>query len=294
MDQVQEQVEKIIDEGEGARRSVIVEMATPREEEDERLLQVAAEVNRRRNLSLTARDLLPAPQQELQELQEATDGGQVRTASARSILHGSKASLAVQVGSALLPVIAGRLISGGQQSLTVLMASDSVQKALSETVEKKEEQHQSSITEGEVPILPTSGSMGLDIHKDDLSKLPDEVPQIQSVYPNRALRAPNLVEVKNVPIRVQEEITSSWGVNKIGALAVWGAYNARGRGVKVAVLDTGVDADHPDLKGKVTSWAEFDTDGFEVPDPGRMIRPHTEHTAPGLLPEATQAVVGSV
>jgi subtilisin family serine protease len=32
------------------------------------------------------------------------------------------------------------------------------------------------------------------------------------------------------------------------------------------VLDTGVEADHPDLEGKVTAWAEFDADGWEVPD----------------------------
>jgi subtilisin family serine protease len=34
--------------------------------------------------------------------------------------------------------------------------------------------------------------------------------------------------------------------------------------VKVGVLDTGVDAEHPDLKGKVTSWAEFDASGKRV------------------------------
>ncbi len=54
------------------------------------------------------------------------------------------------------------------------------------------------------------------------------------------------------------------GVNKIGALSVWGAYNARGKGVKIALLDTGVDIDHPDLKGKITNWAEFDSDGRQV------------------------------
>jgi subtilisin family serine protease len=38
----------------------------------------------------------------------------------------------------------------------------------------------------------------------------------------------------------------------------------RGKGVKVGVLDTGVDAEHPDLKGKVVNWAEFDGDGKRV------------------------------
>ncbi len=47
----------------------------------------------------------------------------------------------------------------------------------------------------------------------------------------------------------------------IGALGVWGAFGSRGKGVRIAVLDTGVDAEHPDLKGKVTAWAEFDAHG---------------------------------
>ena len=36
-------------------------------------------------------------------------------------------------------------------------------------------------------------------------------------------------------------------------------------GVKVGLLDTGVDPTHPDLEGKVTDWAEFDASGAQVP-----------------------------
>jgi subtilisin family serine protease len=38
----------------------------------------------------------------------------------------------------------------------------------------------------------------------------------------------------------------------------------RGKGVKVGVLDTGVDPDHPDLKGKIANWAEFGPDGKKI------------------------------
>src|SRR5437867_11987883 len=40
-----------------------------------------------------------------------------------------------------------------------------------------------------------------------------------------------------------------WGISRVNAKAVWG--KTMGQGVKVAILDTGIDADHPDLKGKV-------------------------------------------
>ncbi|WP_204059743.1 S8 family peptidase [Microbispora corallina] len=45
-------------------------------------------------------------------------------------------------------------------------------------------------------------------------------------------------------------------VPQIGAPEVWAAGNT-GEGVKIAVLDTGVDADHPDLKDRVTATAVF-------------------------------------
>jgi len=67
----------------------------------------------------------------------------------------------------------------------------------------------------------------------------------------------------------------TWGLAKIEAARVWNELGFTGQGVRVAVLDTGVDISHPDLAGKLHSdnpgdptypggWAEFDGDGRPV------------------------------
>ncbi|MFC7213482.1 S8 family serine peptidase [Saliphagus sp. GCM10025334] len=60
------------------------------------------------------------------------------------------------------------------------------------------------------------------------------------------------------------EIQSTYGLDQINATEVWAEYGTRGEGVKVAVLDTGVDPDHPDIEIAPENWAEFDIYGNPV------------------------------
>lgn len=57
---------------------------------------------------------------------------------------------------------------------------------------------------------------------------------------------------------------ATWGIERIGAPRVWTEYNTRGNGTRVAVLDTGVAADHPDIDINDGAWSEFDADGDEI------------------------------
>ena len=116
----------------------------------------------------------------------------------------------------------------------------------------------------------TSRTAYLEMDRDDLTRLLAEVPGVVEVHPNHQLTLPPVARTRELPAAVREDSAASWGITATGALSVWGAYGARGAGVTVGVLDTGVDPTHPDLEGKVAKWAEFDARGEQVADS----RPH--------------------
>ena len=55
----------------------------------------------------------------------------------------------------------------------------------------------------------------------------------------------------------------TWGLEKVNAPDVWRDFQTQGEGTLVAVLDTGVDADHPDIT--VDHWRDFSDDPSSEP-----------------------------
>ncbi|MDX6407723.1 MAG: thermitase, partial [Gaiellaceae bacterium] len=108
---------------------------------------------------------------------------------------------------------------------------------------------------------------------------------------------PNYVAHASLAAPNDPSYTADWGMGKIGAVQAWtvypGAYTSTG-GVPVAVVDTGVQATHPDLSGRVQTGLGADclislascTAGSAADDNG-----HGTHVA-GIVGAATNNAVG--
>lgn len=72
---------------------------------------------------------------------------------------------------------------------------------------------------------------------------------------------------------------TTYGLDQLNVTDVWTGSGTRGANTSVAVLDTGIDADHSDLD--LTDWAEFDDSGNQVDSEPQDFDPngHGTHTS---------------
>ena len=98
--------------------------------------------------------------------------------------------------------------------------------------------------------------------------------------------------------KVQSQSASSgdaagkWHLEKVGAPTAWQA-GYRGQNIRVGTLDTGIDAGHPELAGKLAGFAEFNDTGGRVNSNPHDTGNHGTHTAAliagksvGIAPDA--------
>jgi len=105
-----------------------------------------------------------------------------------------------------------------------------------------------------------------------------QIPGVRRVYLNRAVRL-------NQPVATALSTPVNHGSNgalqHIGAPGLWAA-GMRGQGIRIGHLDTGVDASHPDLRGKISAFAAVSPEGLARPTEPYDSSLHGTYTA-GLL-----------
>jgi len=264
---VKRQVERILDETAEPKVDVIVQMESERPHLKQ-LGQAAGIALSRGRMILSARELLPESYHKIPK-------GKARqeTASTHSLLgNATKETLTL-----------AKIQKLGSAPLDPLIKSGLVQTAIARMVEPPKK---SAPSRPPPNTFWTSRAMPLLLERSELARLPEEVQNIRSVNLNRTLQVPELVEAKPT----QEEkgsnariLSATWGLLIINALAAWGATDARGEGVLIGLLDTGVEAKHPDLKGKVAHWVEFDSLGTSISSQPHGSDEHGTHCAGTLV-----------
>lgn len=118
---------------------------------------------------------------------------------------------------------------------------------------------------------------------------------------NRLRKYGEVVENFEIPLvePIEAETPSDdkrWHLDKIKADAAW-SQGLNGSGVRIGILDTGIDASHPDFTGKSISFAEYDSNGFLISTTARDAGSHGTHVSGlaagktyGIAPEADLAV----
>ncbi|MFP4628386.1 MAG: S8 family serine peptidase [Halobacteriales archaeon] len=131
-----------------------------------------------------------------------------------------------------------------------------------------------------------------------------QVPGVDRIHPNFELERPEPVETNESGAGPTAD-GYTYGLEQTNVPDAWDQFGTQGDGAKVAVLDTGVDIDHPDIELFTEDsndptypggWAEFDSDGNMVPgsephdtsDHGT----HTSGTVGAHAPDGSDPVYG--
>jgi subtilisin family serine protease len=97
------------------------------------------------------------------------------------------------------------------------------------------------------------------------------------------------VEIPGIePVATESGACTDWHLSQINVAAAR-KKGLTGAGVRVGILDTGIDATHPEFSGRHIQFMEYDTNGFPLSTRPRDSGSHGTHVA-GLVAGATYGV----
>jgi len=170
-------------------------------------------------------------------------------------------------GQARAPQEPGADVSATQ--VTVRVESKADLPELEEEIERTGGKISSRSTDGEAVLVNAPKGTGSAEYANLLSTVAD----VEFASPVGIIRA---FAIPNDP-----QYPNQWGLRAIEATAAWD-HTWGNPGVTIAIIDTGVDLDHPDLVGKIAPGGWDFVDGDAVPDD-----PHGHGTAVAGIAAAT-------
>jgi len=121
--------------------------------------------------------------------------------------------------------------------------------------------------------------------------------EVLAKHPNDYLVAENDFKIRNINEEQVKSTTvapsdnsATWGTNDVQASAAWTYLNTQGAGVIVAVVDSGIDANHPLLAGQITGGLSYVGSSTDLSD-GADHGTHVSGIIAGL-PDSTSGFSG--
>lgn len=277
MKTVKQEIEEILDtttaqESSNMKYDVIVQVDTGFEKAHRALVRQAVEAIRTRRTVVDPREIIPGVGNAFSSAVNSASGKP--SARAKRKFRAHKSSLAAQ--TALAPPT-GIGVAQIRREATQAMKILHKRKGFTAPTSKAAKSSKKAKGGGQSEYFWSSASARALLSREELADLIKIDSNLATVHRNRHLQVPRVNDIKQLPDNLKDSMASGWGINASGALAAWGAYGARGQGMRIAVLDTGVDATHPDLLNKVAVFAEFDASGQLISSTPRDSHRHGTH-----------------